>query len=205
MHKDRKMAATVWFDSKPVVFLSTSANPLGPGAYANRWLQGDRRQLRTTPQQVEYQTNMRGVDVVDQMRRDYTVQFHSRKWWHKVFMFTVDSSLQNGWVLFCHDRTTRHDKLISRRRFLYNIALALIEPRLPLPRTCSPYNASPQAVHYSVASPNRRRICVVCKRKQSRYCPPCGNVYMCDDPCFRIVHSRRRWGLRLSQQNQRFD
>lgn len=78
-HSSGRMAASLWYDSQPVAFLSTSADPTGP-AIARRWLKGVREDVQTTPQQVEYQTNMRGVDSVDQMRREYTTQFHSRKW-----------------------------------------------------------------------------------------------------------------------------
>jgi hypothetical protein len=89
MHESRQMAASTWFDSKPVSFLSTHQNPLGP-AQAHRWLNGVRQAINTTLQQVEYEKNMRGVDLVDQMRRYYTTQFHSRKWWHKIVNLVLD-------------------------------------------------------------------------------------------------------------------
>jgi len=60
------MVASVWYDSKPVAFLSTSADPTGP-TIALYWLKGKREEIPTTPQQVEYQTNMRDVDLLDQM------------------------------------------------------------------------------------------------------------------------------------------
>lgn len=49
MHKSHRMAATTWFDSKPVSFLSTSAKPLGE-ATTMRWSQGVREEISTTPQ-----------------------------------------------------------------------------------------------------------------------------------------------------------
>lgn len=52
-HSSGKMAVTLWFDAKPVAFLSTSADPVGP-AIARRWLKGKREEIATTPQQVEY-------------------------------------------------------------------------------------------------------------------------------------------------------
>lgn len=53
MHKSHKMATTTWFDSKPVSFLSTSANPIGD-ATTLRWLKDERKDVPTTPQQAEY-------------------------------------------------------------------------------------------------------------------------------------------------------
>lgn len=72
-HSSKKMTTTVWYDAKPMAFLSTS-----PIAY--RWLKGKREDIVTMPQQVEYQANMRGVDRLDQMCGEYFVQFHSHKW-----------------------------------------------------------------------------------------------------------------------------
>lgn len=91
MHAQRRMVATCWYDSKPVYILSTSANPVGEGAVSMRWIKSIRQLFPSTPQQVEYQFHMRGVNVVDQMRTDYNIQFHSHKWWHKHFFFIVDS------------------------------------------------------------------------------------------------------------------
>lgn len=103
------MAATTWFDSKPVSFLSTSANPVGLGI-ALRWINSERQEMSTTLQEVEYQLHMRGVDLIDQMRRDYSVQFHSQKWWHRFFFFIVDSSLQNAWVLYKADQEAHGER-----------------------------------------------------------------------------------------------
>ena len=106
MHSIKQMAATTWYDSKPVSFLSTSADPVGD-AVALRWIKGVEQEIPSTPQQAEYQAHMRGVDLVDQMRGDYTVQFQSNKWWHKLFFFAVDSSIHNAWVCYRADRVAR--------------------------------------------------------------------------------------------------
>lgn len=67
IHSSQRTAATTWFDSKPVSFLSTSADPLGLGI-ALCWSKGVREEISTTPQHIEYQSHMRVVDLVDQMR-----------------------------------------------------------------------------------------------------------------------------------------
>ena len=61
MHVSQRMAATTWYDAKPVIFLSTSQDPIREGVYAQRWIRGTRELVATTPQQEEYEKYMRGV------------------------------------------------------------------------------------------------------------------------------------------------
>lgn len=168
MHNSRRMSACTWYDSKPVTFLSTSQNPCHDDvAFAQRWTNGVRTAQATSPQQVEYERNMRGVDVVDQMRRDYSCQFWSRKWWHKLWFFVLDSSLQNAWRLYKDDREARNERLHGCKAFHFVVAMELIEPFFPLPRTCSRYNARNIELHHSVHSQTRwPRRCKYCKKKQ---------------------------------------
>lgn len=198
MHSSGLMAATTWFDSKPVSFLRTSADPVGPGI-ALRWSQGVREEVETTPQQVEYQTHMRGVDLIDQMRRDYTVQYHSRKWWHKLMFFVVDSSLMNAWVLFRSDMQARGQRIGSRLKFYFTVAKELVTSYMRLPRTCTRHNTNPDAVHMSERHEKLRRKCRVCGRKQNRYCAACGDIFLCDGPCYKKVHTLKKWALRVSR------
>lgn len=141
-HSSGQMAASVWYDSKLVAFLNTSANPTGP-AVAKRWLKGVREDIPTTPMQIEYQTYMHGVDLVDQMQRSYTTQFLSNKWWYRYLMFIVDSVLYNAWVCFHHDRRARGEKKVRRLDILYDVAFGLIMPKIAQPRTCSTWNRNP--------------------------------------------------------------
>lgn len=46
--------------------------------YMNRMQGND----ETKSQKIKYQANIREIDVVDEMRHDYFVHFHSHKWWH---------------------------------------------------------------------------------------------------------------------------
>jgi len=202
-HSSGQMAATVWYDANPVAFLSTSANPTGP-AIARRWLKGVREEIETTPQQVEYQSNMRGVDLVDQMRTNYSTQFHSNKWWHKYLMFTLDSVLHNAWVLYRVDRHGRGEKRPRRLHFMYDTAMGLIMPNVDLPRTCSIWNKNPNALHYSQTHKQIRRRCCVCKKKQAGFCQACGFVFVCQDPCFLKLHSSKARALRAREIGLRY-
>lgn len=142
---------------------------------------------------------MRGVDLIDQMRRDYSVQYHSRKWWHKFLFFIIDSSLQNAWVLYRADRQARAEggRKLTRRNFYYSIAKELVLPLIRPAVTCTLSNRNSNLFHCSVPHPSLQRRCKVCKRKQNRYCRAC-DMFMCDDPCFIKAHTSRRWAMRLS-------
>jgi len=95
---------------------------------------------------------MRGVYLVDQMRRDYTCQFWSRKWWHKVWFFVFDSSLQNAWRLYTKDQEAWNEPLRGEKAFHFVVAMELIELDFPLSRTCFRYNARNIELHHSMRS-----------------------------------------------------
>lgn len=106
MHRSRQIYAVCWVDSKPVWLLSTATNPVDTNAVASRWVRGnfgERVDFPTSLVLLEYQQNMRGVDVVDQQRVEYSVQLQSHKWWHRLLLFVLDSSLQNANVLYRED------------------------------------------------------------------------------------------------------
>ena len=95
MHRSREVAAVCWVDNKPVWLLSTATEPVDNSACAPRWLRGhytERHEFPTSPILLEYQRNMRGIDVLDQQRVEYTVQLKSHKWWHRLLLFVLDTS-----------------------------------------------------------------------------------------------------------------
>lgn len=170
-----------------------------------RWIDGTREAIDSSPQQVEYQTNMRGVDVIDQMRTDYSVPFHSHKWWHKHLFFTVDCWLNNSWVLFKHDRYTRSAPVYMQRLpFHLAVAESLIAPWLDEPETCKvECIRHPGAIHYSSRRPRLRRQCIVCKRKTRFRCTTCAGAHMCLGQCFVKVHTQRKFALRVRRPTRR--
>lgn len=136
-HSSRRMAATVWYDAKLVAFLSTSVDPTGP-AIALRWLKGMREEIPTTPQQMEYQTNMHKVDLLDQMRTNYSTQLVINRWWHRYLMFVLDLVLHNSWVCYRHDCKARGERKVEWLRFVYEVAFGLITTKLQQPQATCP-------------------------------------------------------------------
>ena len=202
MHMSWRMATCVWFDSCPVHFLSTSSDPFAPGCTTKRWVSGERNDYPTSPIQKEYQEMMRGVDVVDQCRVEYTTQIMSHKWWHRLFFFVLDSSLGNAYVLYKEYCMGRHGRgqpkrPISQADFHYQVASWLTSGTFQLGRTRRSFNISDHGVHESRSAGLQRRQCWVCGRKQNRFCLGCAGAFLCQGTCFCLVHTDTKVAAKL--------
>ncbi|KAG0610845.1 hypothetical protein M758_7G096400 [Ceratodon purpureus] len=134
---------------------------------------------------------MRGVDVVDLKRQEYTTQLHSHKWWHRVFMFILDNTLLNAYVLYAEDQRARGLPLFTRALWHYTLAEALIRPRLRAGHIRGPIrNLAARVLHVSEAHGSLRRRCVVCQKRTRRMCGGCAGRFMCEGRCYRVVHTQ---------------
>ena len=48
---------------------------------------------------ADYQENMKGVDLLDQMIGYYMFQHRSKKWWRRIFYYLLMASSYNSYVL----------------------------------------------------------------------------------------------------------
>jgi hypothetical protein len=89
MHESCRMCATIWKDKQPVLLISTHAPPITSGnpmdCTVPRRNGAARPDIPTSPVLKEYTKNMRGVDVADHLRGNYTSLTRTHKWWHRVF------------------------------------------------------------------------------------------------------------------------
>ena len=199
MHRSRKIAAICWMDSKPVFLLSTACDPIREHTFAGRWVGRERVDFPTSPILLQYQAGMRGVDVVDQKRQEYSTQLHSHKWWHRIFMFILDSTLLNAYVLYSEDQRSRRLQLFSRALWHYTLAESLTRPRLRAGRIRGPIrNLAARGLHLSETHGRLRRRCVVCHSRTRRMCGGCAGQFMCEGRCYRVVHTQPAYhaGLR---------
>jgi len=199
MHRSRCMAAVVWFDGIPVCLLSTSVDPIQQGASCYRWARGKgRKEFHTSPMLIEYQEMMRGVDLVDQCRMEYTAQLRSHKWWHRLLLFILDTSLGNAYILYrAHAVACRQKRVLSRVAFHYEVANSLCDSQVVPGRTGASFNRSDRGLHYSARHAKLRCKCVICGRKQIRYCPGCGGAYMCEGSCYLKVHTYPKYAAKV--------
>jgi len=193
------MAAVVWFDGIPVVLLSTSVDPIREGTLCARWTKGKgRSEYYSSPIVLEYQEMMRGVDLVDQCRMEYTAQLRSRKWWHRLLLFILDTSLGNAYILYkAHAIANREKRVMSRVAFHYEVSNWLCDPEVRPGRTSASFNRNENGLHYSARHPKLRAKCVICGRKQIRFCPGCGGAYMCEGKYYLKVHSIPKYAAKV--------
>lgn len=198
MHRDRDLCAICWIDSKAVFLLTSACNPIDENAYAGRWVQRKREEFPTSPILLQYQRSMRGVDLVDQQRQEYSVQLHSHKWWHRLFLFILDSSLLNSYVLYAEDQRAIGMPSHSRALWHYELAMSLVQPVLQPNRVRGRHeNLAPPGFHRSEGHPTARRPCCVCGVRTRRLCAGCGGRHMCDGHCYIRVHTQPAFRLAI--------
>lgn len=199
MHRLRCIAAVVWFDDIPVYLLNTSVDPIAYGIMCKRWMsQKGHLDFHTSPILFEYQEMMRGVDIIDQCRMEYIAQLRSHKWWHRLLLFVLDITLGNTYVLYkAHVVNCGQKRLMSLVEFHYEVANALCDCEVRLGRTGFAFNRTKHSLHYSARHASLRRQCIICRRKQIRYCPGCGGAYMCKGKCFVKVHSIPKYAAKV--------
>jgi hypothetical protein len=125
MHASNLLAAVTWFDNKPVSLLSTAFSPIdmNDDVFVRRWHKIAEKSIPSSPILVHYQAHMRGVDVADQLRGYHMVQNKDHKWWHCLFMHTLDTSLVNSWVMYRSNMQEKGEKK------LYPIGIQLCDSK----------------------------------------------------------------------------
>jgi hypothetical protein len=113
MHESRKMCSVLWKDKMPVLLLSTHAPPITSGDPDDCTVprrEGSRRSnIRISSVLQEYITHMRGVDVADHLRGNYSCRTRIHKSWRKVFFFLWDLSITNMYIM-CLEILVRLDE-----------------------------------------------------------------------------------------------
>lgn len=157
--EDGSVLALTWVDNGPVQMLTT-AHLVGPGHTVERL----RRRPRLTstngsrvravfgsattkrlhiPKVVDdYNFNMGGVDIADQLRSVYTSHLQSRRTWMPLFFWLLDTSVTNSYILLSKLDATW---INCHRKFSVDLAWSLI-------RSGSSRNASGNRVLRSSSS-----------------------------------------------------
>ena len=76
---------------------------------------------------ADYQNNMKGVDVCDQMVGYYMSPHRSNKWWHHLFLFFLSVSIHSAYILAkkSHPASAR-EKWLGLRLCIQNLVLEVI-------------------------------------------------------------------------------
>lgn len=133
MHESRSMSLVLWKDKKPILFLSTSAIPIGfPCVLVDTVPRQNgtvREAIPTSSMHVEYTTHIDGVDVADQLRASYSTHNRSHKWWHRIFFFLLDMIVVNMLLMYvgaCKTSFAHSRKPMTHLQFRTKLCGALL-------------------------------------------------------------------------------
>eukprot|EP00775_Hariotina_reticulata_P001614 gene1614-1954_t len=97
------MLACVWKDNDLVYMLCTGFEHEQQGCVVRRRVVVDgsveKQPINCPPSVAHYNCNMGGVDTADQMRKQFGVWFKGRKWWHKLFVFLLNVTCNNCFIM----------------------------------------------------------------------------------------------------------
>lgn len=189
------MGVVSWQDKKLVTLLSTAAAPWEPNSKVLRRIPGLQGQLvvPSSPMHRQYVEYMRGVDVTDQLRGNYSSQLRCHKWWVKIFHLIVDQTMVNAYVTWVKQMEDLGLPVTSHLAFKIAVGKYLAAEAIQARRrgrvTPGPRPAHPRAVHTLFRS-KLKRSCGICGRVQKWFCKSCGNQWMCQESCYQAHHER---------------
>lgn len=156
---------------------------------------------------------MGGVDLADMLIELYCTDHKSRKWYMRIFYWTIDVSIVNAWLLYKrHCKATDTRKPLSLLSFRMHVAeaLGLRNANKQKRQSCSEDEASPNqnakhprmqkpvddvrydgVQHWPIIGKKRQRRRSCSKGFSFHYCSKC-NVHLCLIPsrnCFMAFHT----------------
>jgi hypothetical protein len=187
MHRDRRMSCVHWSDYKGVMFLSTKVDPVAPNTAVRHHSGQKKLEVPTSPMQILYSRNMHGVDVQDQLRGSYPAAIPTKKWWHQVYWFGVDTTLTNSFITYRTCCTATGIRPMSHADFQLSMAYSLMEWEAQPRVAACPIQSRP--IHHS-AHMRARRVCVARHNSNRTHyvCPACGDLPLCLEDCFVSYH-----------------
>ncbi|KAB0800404.1 hypothetical protein PPYR_06144 [Photinus pyralis] len=72
----------------------------------------------------DYNRNMGGVDLFDQLHSCYSIAWKSRKWWMKLFYYMIDACIVNSYVLYKAGASTSQQKYTPKKQLVFRSILA---------------------------------------------------------------------------------
>ena len=218
------LLALKWFDKRDVFILSTKHLPTM--SIAND-LNRDGDPIVKPTSVLDYNKNMGGVDLFDQICKYYTFSRKTLKWWVKLFFHFINLAITNSYILY--KKNHNGPKPLSQYMFRKELARELINShQLPRPARNRPIRNDnnenrlferhfpdliPAKDGAKVANPTRK--CVVCnpssghrrapgetsKRKETRYwCADCKQA-LCVVPYFRRYHTLKNFKVNAASSS----
>lgn len=217
IRSDEKIVVVKWRDNKSVILASTiyGQDPLGT---VKRWNKEQRSRIEITCPAIvmQYNQNMGGVDICDQMMECNRTWLKSKKWTLKVALHFLDLAVVNSWMEYrvdCKSKNMPRKSVKDLLFFRLEVAEALLctpkrkftqlieeeqeEPIITNTR-CSPLPGSSKRLdgsgHWPVVDKLKTaRACRFqqCNSRTRTRCEKC-DVYLClssEKDCFKKFHT----------------
>ena len=99
MAQQDELSFCAWMDTKPVLVLSNFHYPAEVGQVNRRSGQQQQQRVQVPKMLADYQENMKGVDLMDQMVGYYMPDHRSRKWWRRIFHYLLVVAAHNAYII----------------------------------------------------------------------------------------------------------
>ena len=90
---------SVWKDTKSVLTISNFHDPRDVGTVRRKVARVGRQDVRVPKMVADYQKNMKGVDLLDQMTGYYVPDVRSRKWWRRLLHHLMMMTAYNAYII----------------------------------------------------------------------------------------------------------
>ena len=157
----------------------------------------------------DYNTNMGGVDLHDQLQVYYSIGRKGMKWWRRVFWRLCEISVLNSFVL--HNLVHGKSRQMTQKKFRLQLAYSLTEteiskranppddavlrgpgrPPTPMPRLLGKHFAYNSHIRHRCRVCAKQKNPVTGKYKDTKTvtrCDKCG-VHLCIGDCFELWHT----------------
>jgi hypothetical protein len=94
-----EMMYSIWQDTKPVLVISNYHDPSEEGTVQRRQGRQNRVAVKVPLALQDYQMNMRGVDLCDQMIGYYMINHRSKKWWRRIYFYVQMVAVHNAYIV----------------------------------------------------------------------------------------------------------
>ena len=115
----------VWKDNKPVYCVS-NVHPAKDSSQVPRWSREGKKEISIKQPGLikEYNSNMGGVDLLDQMVSVYRSKIRKRKWWWCFWPWSLSVAAVNAWRLY---QLTTNDKAMPYLTFLRQVVMEMMK------------------------------------------------------------------------------
>ncbi|KAG5875942.1 hypothetical protein JTB14_032368 [Gonioctena quinquepunctata] len=96
-----EISAVKWLDSKFVFVLSNHFPPKDTTTMNRKKEDGSREKVFRPRVVADYNRIMGGVDRFDQLHERYAIGRRATKWWHRIFHYVIDMTMDNTYIDVC--------------------------------------------------------------------------------------------------------